>query len=69
MNALRNTWTLTKVRMRLAMRNRMFLFFSLVMPLTFLFRLRAIHEQGRPGLIAYALRAVLTLTVMGVSGD
>jgi ABC-2 type transport system permease protein len=62
---LRNTWTLTKVRMRLAMRNRMFLFFSLVMPLTFLFGFALFIGKGRPGLIAYALGAVLTLTVMG----
>ena len=62
---LRNTWTLTKIRIRLAMRNRMFLFFSLIMPLTFLFGFSLFIGKGRPGLIAYALGAVLTLTVMG----
>ena len=36
-NPIANTWTLTKVRVRLAMRNRTFLFFSLFMPLGFLF--------------------------------
>ena len=34
---MRNAWTLTKVRMRLALRNRAFIFFSLVFPLIFLF--------------------------------
>ena len=32
-----HTWELTKIRIRLAMRNRAFFFFSLVMPLIFLF--------------------------------
>ena len=62
---MRHTWTLTKVRIRLAMRNRMFLFFSLVIP----FGLPAIFHhafrKGQPDTIAYVLGAVLTLTVMG----
>ena len=62
---MRNTWTLTKVRIRLAMRNRMFLFFSLVMPLTFLFGFALFVGRGRSAWIPYALGAVLTLTVMG----
>jgi ABC-2 type transport system permease protein len=65
LNALRNTWTLTKVRIRLAMRNRMFLFFSLIMPLTFLFVFALFIGKSRQEWIAYALGAVLTLTVMG----
>ena len=36
-HVLSNTWALTVSRMRLAMRNRAFLFFSLIMPLAFLF--------------------------------
>jgi ABC-type multidrug transport system permease subunit len=43
----------------------MFLFFSLVMPLTFLFVFALFIGKGRSGLIAYGLGAVLTLTVMG----
>jgi ABC-type transport system involved in cytochrome c biogenesis permease component len=62
---LRHTWTLTKVRIKLAMRNRMFLFFSLVMPLTFLFIFTLFVGKGRSAWIGYALGAVLTLTVMG----
>ena len=52
--------------MRLAMRNRAFLFFSLLMPLVFSFRRRGHLGQGRsPSGSAYILGAVLTLTVMG----
>src|SRR5580700_2320649 len=62
---LRNTWILTKVRMRLAMRNRTFLFFSLIMPLGFLFFFALVFGRGQPGWISYILGSVLTLTVMG----
>jgi ABC-2 type transport system permease protein len=63
---LGNIWTLTKMRMRLAVRNRAFFFFSFVMPLIFLFG--AITFFGKGGSnkeIAYVLGAILTLTVMG----
>ena len=63
-----HTWTLTKMRIRLAMRNRAFFFFSVVMPLLFLFgAIGAITflAKGSRGWIAYVLGAVLTLTVMG----
>jgi ABC-2 type transport system permease protein len=62
---LKNTWTLTKVRMRLAMRNRMFLFFSIVFPLGFLVFFAMIYGKGGSDVIAYVLGAVLTMTVMG----
>src|SRR5271169_1572302 len=64
-NPIANTWTLTKVRVRLAMRNRTFLFFSLIMPLGFLFFFVLVFSKGAAGWIAYILGAVLTLTVMG----
>jgi ABC-type multidrug transport system permease subunit len=64
-NVITNTWTLTKVRMLLAMRNRTFLFFSLIMPLGFLFFFVLVLAKGRAGWIAYTLGAVLTMTVMG----
>ena len=64
-NSLINTWTLTKIRMRLAMRNRTFLFFSLIMPLGFLFFFVLVLAKGQAGWIAYILGAVLTMTVMG----
>jgi ABC-2 type transport system permease protein len=62
---LKNTWALTLSRMRLAMRNRAFLFFSLIMPLAFLFIYGAILGRGRPQAVPYMLADVLSLTVMG----
>src|SRR5579863_212168 len=64
-NVIRNTWTLTRVRVRLAMRNRTFLFFSLIMPLGFLFFFVTIFSKGDTAWTAYILGAILTMTVMG----
>src|SRR5580700_3817481 len=64
-NPVANTWTLTKIRMLLAMRNRTFLFFSLIMPLGFLFFFILIFAGTDPGWTAYILGAILTMTVMG----
>jgi hypothetical protein len=64
-NSLTNSWTLTKIRMRLAMRNRTFLFFSLFMPLGFLFFFILVFARTDAGWTAYILGAVLTMTVMG----
>ena len=61
---MRTTWTLTKARMRLALRNRAFLFFSLVMPLAFFFLYLGILVRWIHGR-QYLLGAVLALTVMG----
>jgi len=63
--AVKNIWILTKVRMRLAVRNRAFLFFSLVMPLAFLFLYLGIFGRGNARAVPYLLAAVLALTVMG----
>ncbi len=62
---MRNTWTLTKMRMALALRNRAFLFFSLIMPLAFLFLYATVFGRGGPQAISYMLASVLALTVMG----
>jgi ABC-2 type transport system permease protein len=64
-NALSNTWVLTKARMRLALRNRAFFFFSLVMPLIFLFGAVTIFGKSSTGRVGYILGAVLAVTVMG----
>jgi ABC-2 type transport system permease protein len=64
-SSISHTWTLTKLRVRLAMRNRTFLFFSLIMPLGFLFFFALVFGKGKPEWVAYILGAVLTLTVMG----
>lgn len=62
---MRHTWTLTLSRMRLAMRNRAFLFFSLIMPLAFLFLAMGIFARGLENATSYILGPVLALTVMG----
>ena len=60
-----STWTLTKMRLRLAVRNRAFFFFSLVMPLIFLFGAVALIGHGHTEWVGYILGAILTTTVMG----
>ena len=67
MKTLSRTWTLTRLRLRLAVRNRAFFFFSLVMPLIFLFGAAIFLRRGpeRTQWIPYVLGAVLTTTVMG----
>jgi hypothetical protein len=62
---LKHTWTLTKIRIRLAMRNRAFFFFSFAMPLIFLFGAVAFFSRGSKPWVPYILGAILTTTVMG----
>jgi ABC-2 type transport system permease protein len=62
---LRHTWALTMSRMRLAMRNRAFLFFSLIMPIAFLFIYAGFFGRGNRQAVPYLLAEVLALTVMG----
>ena len=62
---LKNAWTLTKIRMRLALRNRAFIFFSLVFPLIFLFLFLGLFARGNVAAVPYMLASVLALTVMG----
>lgn len=63
--AIGHTWALTLSRMRLAMRNRAFLFFSLIMPLAFLFGYAELFRRFGPDAMPYLLAMVLALTVMG----
>jgi ABC-2 type transport system permease protein len=62
---LKHAWTLTKVRMRLALRNRAFIFFSLVFPLIFLFLFLGFFARKNVPAVPYMLAHVLALTVMG----
>jgi ABC-2 type transport system permease protein len=62
---LSHTWALTASRMRLAMRNRAFLFFSLIMPIAFLFIYAGVFGRGNRQAVPYLLAEVLALTVMG----
>jgi len=62
---LRNAWTMTKMRMRLALRNRAFIFFSLVFPMLFLFLFLGLFARSNTSAVPYFLASVLALTVMG----
>ena len=60
-----NLISLTRMRMTLAMRNKMFFFFSIVMPLGFFFLYSGVFAKGNPREVAYLLGPVLALNVMG----
>lgn len=53
------------MRMKLALRSRMFMFFSLAMPIGFLFGYVIFFGKGGPMTIDYLLGAILAVTVMG----
>lgn len=60
-----NLVTLTRVRMQLALRNKMFFFFSVIMPLGFFFLYSGVFARGIPEGVRFFLGPVLSLTVMG----
>jgi ABC-2 type transport system permease protein len=62
---MKNVLTLTAVRMRLAMRNKAFFVFSVLMPILFLFFFAGVFGRGDSSRVAYSLAQVLSLTVMG----
>jgi ABC-2 type transport system permease protein len=62
---LKHFGILTASRMSLAMRNKAFLFFSLIMPLAFFFLFAGIFGKGQPDKVAYLMGPVIGLTVMG----
>jgi ABC-2 type transport system permease protein len=62
---LRNFATLTRMRIQLTLRNKMFLFFSVIMPFGFFFLYAGIFARGLPRGVAFFLGPVLSLTVMG----
>src|SRR5260370_14922952 len=53
------------MRIRLAMRNKMFFFFIIVMPFTFFFLWLGVIAQGVPQKAAFYLGPVLAFNVMG----
>ena len=57
--------TLTRTRMVLALRNKMFFFFSVIMPLMFFFLYAGVFAKGDPYGVKYFLGPVLALNVMG----
>src|SRR6201998_4978075 len=53
------------MRMRLALRNRMFFFFSVIFPLGMFFLYCGIFAKGNPRVVSFFLGAVIAFNVMG----
>jgi ABC-2 type transport system permease protein len=62
---LTNFATLTRMRIQLTLRNKMFLFFSVIMPFGFFFLYAGVFAKGNARGVQYLLGPVLALTVMG----
>ena len=60
-----NFATLTRMRIQLTLRNKMFLFFSVIMPFGFFFLYAGVFAKGAPAAVRYFLGPVIALTVMG----
>jgi len=65
---LSNFASLTHMRIRLALRNKMFFFFAVVMPFIFFFGYLGFFGKSVPAGAAYFLGPVLALNVMGSLG-
>lgn len=57
--------SLTHMRILLTLRNKMFLFFSVIMPLGFFFLYSGVFAKGDPQGVAFFLGPVIALNVMG----
>jgi ABC-type multidrug transport system permease subunit len=62
---LSNFVSLTRTRILLAMRNKMFFFFSVVFPLGMFFLYGGIFARGNPRVVSYFLGPVIAFNVMG----
>ena len=62
---MRNFATLTRTRMQLALRNRMFFFFSVVFPIGMFFLYAGVFAKGSPRVVSYFLGPVIAFNVMG----
>ena len=62
---MRNFASLTRMRIKLALRNRMFFFFSVVFPLGMFFLYAGIFAKGNPRVVSFFLGPVIALNVMG----
>ena len=60
-----NFLTLTHMRIQLTLRNKMFIFFSVIMPFGFFFLYAGVFAKGVPEKVSYYLGPVLGLTFMG----
>jgi ABC-2 type transport system permease protein len=62
---LKHFLTLTRMRIRLTLRNKMFVFFSVIMPFGFFFLFAGIIAKGDPRVVRFLLGPVIALAVMG----
>jgi ABC-type multidrug transport system permease subunit len=62
---LTNFATLTRMRIQLTLRNKMFLFFSVIMPFGFFFLYAGVFAKGIPRVVNFFLGPIIALTVMG----
>jgi ABC-2 type transport system permease protein len=62
---LRTILTLAAMRIRITMRNKAFLVFSLIMPMVFFFLYGSVFAKGNPQAVTFLMGPVLSLTVMG----
>jgi ABC-2 type transport system permease protein len=62
---LKNLATLTRMRIQLAFRNKMFFFFVIVMPFAFFFLYAAVFAKSVPRIVSFYLGPVLAFNVMG----
>jgi ABC-type multidrug transport system permease subunit len=62
---LSNFASLTRMRIQLALRNKMFFFFSVVFPIGMFFVYAGIFAKGRPQVVSFFLGPVIALNVMG----
>ena len=62
---MRNFATLTRMRIQLTLRNKMFLFFTVLMPFGFFFLYAGVFAKGQPLFVKFLLGPVVALTVMG----
>jgi ABC-2 type transport system permease protein len=62
---LKTILTLAGMRIRITLRNKTFLFFSLIMPMVFFFLYGSVFAKGNPMIVTYLMGPVLSLTVMG----
>ena len=62
---MKNFAALTRMRIQLTLRNKMFLFFSVIMPFAFFFLYAGVFAKGYPLGVRFFLGPVIALTVMG----
>lgn len=62
---MRNFAALTRMRIQIAFRNKMFFFFVIVMPLVFFFLYAGVFAKSVPRIVSFYLGPVLAFNVMG----